>query len=232
MKSLLLAPIAILLLALFVPASGHTAEVKKYPLTDFYKPHSFDNIKISPSGEYLAATVPQENKTVLVILRMSDMKMTGNVVLQDKAHVTDFYWVNNTRILFYTALKQGRLESPQGAPGIYGVNVDGSKQGMVHPAYMISTLVQDDDNVLIRSRQSNHKGGGSAQRMDVMTGVKNGFTCLLNRNGYHRFALSSRRRAGRCCTTETAEERGGVSGVGQWVACWLVRRGERCSRRR
>lgn len=174
MKLPLLAPIATLILALFVQAPGHAAEVKKYPVSDFYKLHSFDTIKISPSGEYLAATVPQENKTVLVILRMSDMKMTGNVVLQDKAHVTSFFWVNNTRVLFYTALKQGRLASPQGAPGIYGVNVDGSKQGMVHPAYIISTLVQDDDNVMIRSRQSNHKGGGSAQRMNVMTGIKNG----------------------------------------------------------
>jgi len=175
MKLPLLAPIATFILALLVQAHGHAAEVKKYPVSDFYKDNSFNMIRISPTGEYLAATVPQENRTVLIILRLSDMKMTGKVVLQEKAHITRFFWASNDRILFNSAMKIGRLSQPQGLWAIYGVNADGSKQGHLSDGTVLSTMLNDDKNVLVSTNKKALYGDAPiAQRMNVMTGTEHG----------------------------------------------------------
>lgn len=174
MKSHLLQSFVALLVAICVQNSGHAAEIKKYPVSDFYRQSSFEMIHISPTGEFLAATVPQEDRTVLIILRLSDMKMTGKVVLQEKAHITDFYWVSNQRILFTAAMKIGRLSSPQGLWAIYGVNADGSRQGLLNDGEVISKMLNDDDNVLVNTNNLFRKDAPVAQRMNVMTGITNG----------------------------------------------------------
>ncbi|MEO8001419.1 MAG: S9 family peptidase [Arenimonas sp.] len=175
MKLPLLSPLAIFILALCVQAPGHATEVKKYPVSDFYKDNSFEMIRISPTGEYLAASVPQENRTVLIILRLADMKMTGKVVLQEKAHITRFYWVNNERILFNAAMKIGRLSQPKGLWAIYGVNADGSKQGHLSDGTVLSRMLDDDNNVLVSTNKKALYGDAPiAQRMNVMTGTEHG----------------------------------------------------------
>lgn len=166
--------LALLGAGLFFQAYSHAADVKRYPVSDFYKLDSFNTIKISPTGEFLAATVPQENRTVLIILRLSDMKMTGKVVLQEKAHVTNFNWANNQRILFTAAMKIGRLSEPKGLLAIYGVNADGSKQGLLNDGYVISEMLADDENVLVNTNNLFRKDAAIAQRMNVLTGITNG----------------------------------------------------------
>ncbi|MDZ4378438.1 MAG: hypothetical protein U0973_09805, partial [Xanthomonadaceae bacterium] len=45
------------------------AAEKQIPLEDFLKDDAFGTIEISPNGDYLAATVPMEDRTSLIILR-------------------------------------------------------------------------------------------------------------------------------------------------------------------
>ena len=99
------------------------------PMADFLKRDAFGTMKISPTGEYLAATVPLSDRTSLIILRRSDLQQTGHVTLPTKTHIADFNWVNDTRILFSIGEKQGELEQPRATGEIYGVNADGSGQG-------------------------------------------------------------------------------------------------------
>ncbi|MFN9966041.1 MAG: S9 family peptidase, partial [Lysobacteraceae bacterium] len=96
---------------------------------DFLKRDSFGTLAISPTGEFLAATVPMEDRTSLVIFRRADMSKTGHVTLPAKSHVSSFVWVNPTRILFTIGQTTGGLEAPRGTGEIYGVNADGSGQG-------------------------------------------------------------------------------------------------------
>ena len=139
------------------------------PVEDFLKRDVFGTLRLSPNGEYIAATVPLEDRTSLVILRRSDMKQTGYVTLPSKTHVGDFYWVNAKRILFSIAEKQGQLNQPRGTGEIYGVNADGTGQGALVGyrarnksmgsniatksnyvgATVIDTLRDDDKNVLV-----------------------------------------------------------------------------------
>jgi dipeptidyl aminopeptidase/acylaminoacyl peptidase len=137
-------------------------------MADFLKRDAFGTMKISPTGEYIAATVPLSNRTSLIILRRSDLQPTGHVTLPLKSHVVDFNWVNDHRILFSVGEKFGELEQPRSAGELFGVNADGGGQGMAlvgsrsaasklipggqsHQVFasIIDTLRNDEDNVLI-----------------------------------------------------------------------------------
>lgn len=150
--------------------SVQAAEV--IPVENFYKDFVFNQMKISPTGEYLAATVPQEDRTSLIILRRSDMKISGRVTLEKKAHVSGFYWVNPTRILFTTAKREGRFSAPFGLGGLYGVNADGSKQGLVStndPSVgLLDSLIDDDEYVMVQ--YETRSGYQSYGRMNVYNG--------------------------------------------------------------
>jgi dipeptidyl aminopeptidase/acylaminoacyl peptidase len=96
------------------------------PLADFLKHDLFGTIQISPTGEYLAATVQDSDRTNLVILRRSDLKPTGRVMMPAKRHVAEMYWVGDKRILFTIAEKEGELETPRQTGEIFAVDADGS----------------------------------------------------------------------------------------------------------
>lgn len=103
----------------------------KPPIEDFLKRDIFGEMKLSPTGEYLAATVPLEDRTDLIILRVSDMQKTGYARVEKKHLVSRFHWVNPERVIFSMAEFEGVDVSPSLLPSLYGMNVDGSKQGPI-----------------------------------------------------------------------------------------------------
>jgi len=157
------------------------------PLEQFLKRDVFSSMRISPTGEFIAAVVPQEDRSALVILRRSDMSITGKVVLPSKTYIADYNWVNPNRILFTIGEKAGELNQPRPTGEIYGVNADGGGQGSALIGFrsgnrgtavgqskfnggnVISTLRNDDDNVLIA--YSDGTEFPSVHRMNVYTGA-------------------------------------------------------------
>jgi dipeptidyl aminopeptidase/acylaminoacyl peptidase len=98
-------------------------------LEDFLRRDVFGTVKLSPTGEYIAATRPLDDRTILVILRRSDLRMTGHVTPPVNVHVADFDWVSDERILFTIGEKAGELERPSPTGEIFAVNADGTGQG-------------------------------------------------------------------------------------------------------
>src|SRR5690606_19406512 len=101
-----------------------TVDVERYVRTD-----SFNAIKISPDGEYYAATVTLDGgeRTALVITRRRDSWLSATFVLGKNTHVASFSWVNPTRVLISMAEKLGSLDQPQLTGELYAVNADGSQ---------------------------------------------------------------------------------------------------------
>ncbi|MBS0212171.1 MAG: S9 family peptidase [Proteobacteria bacterium] len=151
-----------------VPTTANEASVP--PLKDFLRRDTFGAIKISPTGEYLAATVPLSDRTSLVILRRSDNTMVGHVTVGEHKHVTDFQWVTPQRILFGVSVKFGYLDRPQSTFEIFATNADGSDQrGAINYGYVIDTVGHDDKYVLIGGHAVN--GYTEVQKMDVGNGI-------------------------------------------------------------
>ncbi len=81
-------------------------------LRDFARGVQFQSIKLSPNGDYLAATVPRDGETGLAILRLSDMKITAGVRGGLNTHVVNFWWANPERVLVSMGESDGPLDYP------------------------------------------------------------------------------------------------------------------------
>lgn len=189
-------------------------------VADFVKDDNFREIKLSPDGKYLAATVPLEDTTALVILRRSDNSLSGTFRLGDHGDIAGFWWVNPTRVLIGSAKKIGDLAAPQLTGELYAMNADGSHTDLlvgqslvgrgagtkIQPkkvervaAFLIDRLPDNDNNVLISVSPFDGDPYTRVDRMDVNSGrratvarapVRNARFVTDNR-GIVRYALGS-----------------------------------------
>ena len=104
---------------------------KLIPIEQFLRQDGFDEIKLSPTGEYIARTVPLGEKVVLAISRRGDPKIIGHFNLGGKTQVRDFWWVNDKRLLISVGEKFGELEKPMPTGELYATNADGSGQDLL-----------------------------------------------------------------------------------------------------
>jgi dipeptidyl aminopeptidase/acylaminoacyl peptidase len=184
----LLGGLSVLSAALLCSPVSFAQSKAPIPIEQFLKRDVFGTMELSPTGEYIAATIPQEDRSALVILRRSDMQVTGKVVLPKKTYITGFDWVNPTRILFTVGEKAGELERPRDTGEIFAVNADGKGQGSAlvgfragnrgaggsgskaNGASILSTLRDDDVNVLVTFFDGS--AFPSVQRMNVNNGAR------------------------------------------------------------
>jgi dipeptidyl aminopeptidase/acylaminoacyl peptidase len=157
----------------------------------FVKPDSFDDIKISPTGEYYAATVPGEDSSILVIINSADNKPVAGFGLGSNTYIADFEWVNPKRVVFATARKFGALDQPQLTGNLYAMNSDGTgkdilvgqdvntmstgshiqtKKAETIAAFLLDGLPDDDKNVLITVWPFEADGFSRVEKMDIYTG--------------------------------------------------------------
>ncbi|WP_182333759.1 alpha/beta hydrolase family protein [Stenotrophomonas acidaminiphila] len=178
-----------LLLALSMASLPAVAAVD---LGQFVRKDEFNEIKISPSGEYYAATVPLENGTALTLFRRADLKGVGGFRPRRDAHVNGFEWVSDDRVLISIAEKFGMLDQPQPTGEIYtldalggrpdllvGFRVQGNGAGTrIQPkkvedvaAFLIDGLPGDDRNAVISVWPlMGDEPFTRAERMDVASG--------------------------------------------------------------
>jgi dipeptidyl aminopeptidase/acylaminoacyl peptidase len=159
----------------------------------YVKRDTFDQIKISPGGEYYAATVPQEDRSILVVIERATLKVTGSFKLPVDNYVADFRWVNKDRLVISVAQKLGLLDSPRLTGELFAIGANGSKPEMligyrvndgglgtsIKPkkdnqsiwGYLVDSLPVDDKSVLVSTQPyGSADPWSSAQRLDVYTG--------------------------------------------------------------
>jgi acetyl esterase/lipase len=157
----------------------------------FVKPDSFDDIKISPTGEYYAATVPSEGESILVIIRRADNKAMAGFGLGANTYIANFEWVNPSRVVFGTARKFGALDQPQLTGNLYAMNADGTgkdilvgqdvnvmstgthiqtKKTETIAAFLLDGLPDDDKYVLITVWPFESDAYSRVEKMDVYSG--------------------------------------------------------------
>jgi dipeptidyl aminopeptidase/acylaminoacyl peptidase len=123
MKQLFLAAA---LMALSSPVVGAGVDVSAYVRKD-----QFEDIRISPAGRHFAATVPLEDRTVLVVIERGTNKMTASFNVGRNTAISDFAWVTPDRLVIGTAEKFGALARPQLTGELYAMNADGGKLEML-----------------------------------------------------------------------------------------------------
>jgi dipeptidyl aminopeptidase/acylaminoacyl peptidase len=204
------APILVghLLLALFcvVPDPAWAGEI---PLTDFARHAQYDAVKISPEGDYLAATAVVKGKRVLALIRRADMKGV-NLVPHDSDEVADFWWIDSHRVVYSIDEKFTDLDAPRLTGELYAVNADGSGKtiiagvrafgGFQGIAQVIGRVPGDAKHLLVETtpwaRESENlfssaqliDGAGSVQRLATAPMHRAGF--VADNSGEIRFAVA------------------------------------------
>ncbi len=154
---------------------------------------AFEDISISPTGEYLAATVPKGERTVLAVLRRSDKTVTALFEMEGKTHVTDFEWASETRLLLTIGQRFDRLERPSPTGEVFALDATGrGAEILAGPraaqapsasnirarddggsfVFLVDTLRNDPKNVLVSaySVTAGSEPQTRAERMDIETG--------------------------------------------------------------
>ena len=109
------------------PATGTTAAAL-LPAELFFKHADVLDAQLSPSGMQLAITTAAGGKRVaLVVVDLSPAARINRPAVFSDADVVRFSWINNNRLIFSVAdLASGSGEDRYTAPGLYGVDADGS----------------------------------------------------------------------------------------------------------
>jgi dipeptidyl aminopeptidase/acylaminoacyl peptidase len=199
-----------------IAMSVHAAQVD---VDAFVKKDRFESIKISPTGEYFAATVPFEDRTALVIMSRADKKLLGTFQLGRNSAIASFDWVSPDRVVIGAAEKFGELDKPQPTGELFAMDANGGKTEMLvgqrvagntgsHiqtkkaervAAFLIDDLPNDDTNVLISVMPFSNEPYTRVERMNAYTGQRQVVTRAPVRNagfatdnhGVVRFALGS-----------------------------------------
>ena len=156
----------------------------------FVRREQFREVQLSPGGTYLAATLPMEDRTGLVILRLSDRQVTARFSLGRNTDIAWFRWVNDERVLAGVADKFGMLARPQATGEIVGIEADGAAemllgqrvQASASPtriqqkkpegvwARLTDDLPQDERNVILTVANFGEDAYTRAEKMDVRSG--------------------------------------------------------------
>lgn len=151
-------------------------------LERYLRDDAFTNIKISPDGTYVAASVPLQDATAIAILRTSDMAMVGSFRPPRDNHAGSFDWVSNERLVIGLAQKWGRLDKPRPTGELYGINADGRSGELLVgyrvgglndsqvSAFLTDELADDERNVLIAVWPFAENPYTRIERMDAVTG--------------------------------------------------------------
>ncbi len=144
----------------------------------FLKRDTYGDIKISPTGEYYAATVPLEDRTILVVVRRSDKAITARIHIGEDTVIADFWWVNAERVVASIADKFGRNDTPSLTGELVAVNADGKRGKWLTSrneytfAWMHDDLPDDDRYILITAMSSGENPETALEKMDVYDGSR------------------------------------------------------------
>lgn len=204
---------------LAVVAFGAQAQVNLAP---FIENDGVRDIKISPTGEFYAATLPLGERSAVAVMRRSDQTIVGSHQLPRNTHIADFWWVGDQRLMFGLAERFGARDFPSPTGELFAMNVDGSrpqllvgyrvresslgsnirssaKEEFVH-AWPIDLLPEDPRNVLVAVSPFSKDPLTRVDRMDVQTGRRTTIATapvyrgqfLADHAGEIRFAVGAR----------------------------------------
>lgn len=117
---------AVVMTVLLVGVAAPRAE--EVPVKDYARLPQYEEVAISPTGEYLAVRAPVAEKKTLVVLRLSDLKVMTAINPLQGEQVAGFAWVGPDRLIYSQAQSDGFLAAPGLTGELFAVNADGRQQ--------------------------------------------------------------------------------------------------------
>lgn len=166
-----------------------TSAVNAATVEDFSRHSQYHDAKISPDGKHLAVLVTGAGGgKSLIFLETEGLKITYTANANRKSQVSDYYWVNNERVIIQIEQVSGALEVPLDYGELYAVNYDGKKGEMLFGyradkrrnrstdwGHLLDILDSDERHVLITKSSMRGATGNSSKivKLNVYTGRTN-----------------------------------------------------------
>lgn len=192
-----------------------TAAANSAPSLEDYARHAqFIDIKISPQGNYLAATSRNEEGNVrLTVLDIENHNPLAAAEGHGNQSINDFHWANNERLIMTLAREVGSLETPMPTGEIMAMHANGSRREILTGprsrdgdyvfASVVDWLPDEPNSVLIYQQpMTQEEPFLDLYRMHVNTGRKRsegriplrasregGVRILTDQNGEARVAI-------------------------------------------
>lgn len=96
-------------------------------LAPFIQDEGIRDLKISPDGRFLAATLPAGDRSAIAILNRIDRSVVASFQLPSDTHIADFWWAKDDRLLFGLAERLGSRDYPIATGEMYAMNADGGR---------------------------------------------------------------------------------------------------------
>jgi dipeptidyl aminopeptidase/acylaminoacyl peptidase len=184
-----------LLVAFLLLCTG-VLHAQSVSFADLARHYEYKDVKISPDGEYLAASGVVKGHTVLALIHLADMKIK---VLRPREEddVIGFWWVSPKRVVYAVGTRMGGYDSPLATGELFAVNADGGSPDMLYgyrktgmstgsliqhavaergTAEFIAVIPDDPNHMLVAISSWDAAGFEGAlpiaYRMDVRTGDK------------------------------------------------------------
>lgn len=189
------------------------AQPAKLSVEDFFRHPQFSNLRISPDGEYLAATAPINGRMNLVVMNIKERKPFG-LTSEQRFDIVDFHWVGNNRLVFTL----GNINEPSASDartggGWFAIDRDGKEFRVLAPTLgqqagagnLVARLMNyvgnapDAPDEIIVATNERSAGQSDVYRLNTRNGRKTLLTYenpggvsqwVLDRNGVPRAAIS------------------------------------------
>lgn len=163
-----------------------SAQAQMLSLEDFARHEQFIEVKISPTGQYLAATRRSADDQIeLVVIDRQKMQLVSQRHFSGKDSIGSFDWANNERLLISVAREGGALERPAPTGELFAMDANGkrsmfltgmnSRDKSTTASTVIDWLPQEEDSVIISEYNwRNTDPFVSFHKLNIRSGRKKG----------------------------------------------------------
>lgn len=111
----------------FMALAPLLASAAEIPLEDFAREDKVTSLSLSPDGRYLAETRLLDGHSNLVVVRLSDRKVTAAYDFGDERRTSEFWWVGPERLVAAFAEAREAFVQPIPTGELIGFDADASK---------------------------------------------------------------------------------------------------------
>lgn len=139
---------AVALVALLGGLAAAPASAGPPTIQDLLRKAEFEDVQISPTGDYFALRVPLEEMTVLAIMRRSDGTITTTMSAGRDGFIDSVAWIGEERVLASWSKRIGRRSEPYAMSSLQVVDVDGRNR-RAFEGWIVDPMTHDPDRVLV-----------------------------------------------------------------------------------
>lgn len=150
------------------------AQVKQYPVEDFFTHPVYNGVVVSPTGKYFAIKSTEGVNDSIFVFDREKRKIVSKFAFLEYQRFSNIQWVSDERLIFTGRKFVGYLDQRGSPPSLYAANADGSNRrelirwgqsGWV----LLSMLPGDEDHVLI-GKLYGGEDGMFAHKLNVHNG--------------------------------------------------------------